>query len=337
MNYIFKITILLFLISLGSCIEPLNIDFRGDSFARIVIIGEMEIGDSESRIIVKLDNLDGFSSSLQRLSGAVVTVFDSSNNSFEMTRTDLALYDNTISNTQPNGFNLAVGEIYTLEVRLADGVTYRSTPEPALDVADVERIEYSIRNGIIDYRVVANTEVNGVKNRLKWDLERTFKFTDCAGVSCYFSNGQGVNNALITDPAEINQDQVSFEVNGVPLGGIALEGHYLTVRQKALSSGAAEYWTQVNLSINRDGDMFEPVAGKTVTNLFNANDENELVDGYFHASKVNQLRVFVSAEEQGFTAPFCPRFDQIGRKIAQCFDCTTTNGASLDRPVWYID
>jgi len=328
-------------VTIGACIEPLNIDFRGESFQRLVINGEIEIGDSETRLIVKLTNLDGFSSSLQALSGAVVTVYDSNNNEYELARTDNATYDNTVPTSQPGGINFAVGETYVLEVKLIDGTVYRSTPEKALDVSDVERIDFSINNNTavrsIDYSVVANTDVNGVKNRMKWDIERTFKFTDCDSIVCYLTNPQGIRNALITPPEEINQDQVRFVVEGVPLGGLAREGHYLAVRQKALSPGAADYWTQVNLSINRDGDMFEPVAGKTVSNLSNINDENELVDGYFHVSKVQIERVFVSAEEQGFTTPYCPQFNQIGRKVDICNDCTQISGAKLLKPVWYID
>lgn len=341
MKNIILLTGLFLLIFTPACVEPLNIDFRGERFQRVVINGEMEIGDDETRLIVKLTNLDGFTTSLQLLEGATVRVIDSSNNAFELERTFQATYDNTVPTLQPGGINFAVGETYVLEVELRDGTVYRSTPERALDVSNVESITYRINNNAgsqsIDYFVTANTSVNGEKNRLKWDVERTFKLTDCEDNVCFFNDQQGVRNALITAPAEINQEQVRFSIEDVPIGGIALEGHYLSVRQKSLSPGAAEYWNQVNLSINRDGDMFEPVAGKTITNLFNVNDTQELVDGYFHVSKVSIERVFVSAEDQGFSVKYCPRFNQIGRKLEECLDCSLINGAETVRPVWYIE
>jgi hypothetical protein len=70
----------------------------------------------------------------------------------------------------------------------------------------------------------------------------------------------------------------------------------LLVKQYAISQAAYEFWKMHDDLSENAGTLFDPIPSQVTGNIYNLNDPEEPVMGYFEASGVSTRRVFVSDE-----------------------------------------
>jgi len=165
---------------------------------------------------------------------------------------------------------------------------------------------------------------NSGNTKILWELEGTYRVTDspesystraCRPIritnetnnkTCYV-NISPLSNYVSLDGTNINQSSIEdFTVLETGISNLFSEGYYLTVLQQSLTESAFAYWSQVNQVLSRSGDLFEPPAGKIITNFTNINDPNDDVFGYFYATEEKPIRVSVPPRLADNPSSACP-------------------------------
>ena len=107
------------------------------------------------------------------------------------------------------------------------------------------------------------------------------------------------------------------------------------IKQYSMSEQEFEYWNIVNDLINIEGDMFDPPPGKIIGNLYNVNDPDEEVMGYFSVNGVSFKRFFANPPslDQDYIKPRCV----LGQYYItpDCLDCTTIYSSTLIKPDYW--
>ncbi|MDX1478450.1 MAG: DUF4249 family protein, partial [Saprospiraceae bacterium] len=274
----------------------------------------------------------------------------------------LGVYELILPDDAPQ-LEVAFGKQYRLRVVARDGREYLTSFEPLWDVPEPERItmdtvQVDVVNEIGEFDKVDRfrfsistpIRVPGApqKSYLKWDVERTYKITDTPilpttpSKTCYVTE-----NVVGTDLKVLNGNDFSTEaITDFPLSQSAItfvyaEGLYLNVVQQSLSATAYEYWEQITQLVERSGNMFEPPAGKIVTNFTNPGDPEDEVYGFFYATTQDTIRFYVDPEQLGLP-PACP---PAGGLIAEdgscaapiCCNCLSVPRSTTIKPSYWTE
>ncbi|KPK82636.1 MAG: hypothetical protein AMS27_14410 [Bacteroides sp. SM23_62_1] len=160
---------------------------------------------------------------------------------------------------------------------------------------------------------------------------------------------------------------VSNRINRYPLYFVSNQTNRLKIRysllvkQFSLSDEAYQYWDQMRRQHQESGGLYETQPAQIRGNVYNINDPEELVLGFFNVASSLDKRIFVDAQsELGFPPIDCtldtiynmyeipppvyypvymrslnpmggPPYG-VGRGI--CFDCTTEGGSTVKPDFW---
>ena len=87
--------------------------------------------------------------------------------------------------------------------------------------------------------------------------------------------------------------------------------------------------------------MFEPAAGKVITNMRSLNDPQEEVVGFFYATEIDTIRTYVSPEMAGLPDTLCipwpipPEVPVDSPYI--CIDCRIEPRSTFVKPSYWPD
>ncbi len=257
-----------------------------------------------------------------------------------------------------------VGRTYFLEIDLPNGQQYRSQPaaiprkiQGDSAYARVGFIEDLLITGAIDRQAFIEIFVdsppptNGQDYWLKWEVSTLYSFPEldlCDPFSappiCYVPgnndlqavtilNGERFGNARL-EGLKVNQKRLvpsDFEYRG---------RHYFLVNQQSMNKEAFDYWDKINRIANQTGSIFDAPPAGIQGNLYNVNNEEEMVLGYFELVNTDSLRAFVTAGQLStdyvFPVRVCPgAFFTTRRMDRACCDCLRIENASLVRPEWF--
>ncbi|MFC2081090.1 DUF4249 domain-containing protein [Bacteroidota bacterium] len=300
---------------------------------------------------------------------------------------------------------LGVNKAYKLFVYTPDGEEYQSEYDPLLPCPPIDSLYYQI-----EWRETENPDVTypgiqfyvDVKGKADdsrnflWKLEETFEYrapyiiqyikTDVEVLGtptpiltinppidilsrCYKTNSIAKIHVASTRQLVIN------EINEYPLNfvgaGPQLKIKYgLVVKQYSLSDDAFLYWEKMNNMMSETGGLYEKQPERSDGNIYNVNDEEERILGFFYASQERE-KLFIT-KNPGFAIQnyYCPidtlpidsvsyysdlpvgtymisvaepneEGEQIGEPYGtsyrRCFDCRE-RGGSLEPPLyWLID
>jgi len=108
------------------------------------------------------------------------------------------------------------------------------------------------------------------------------------------------------------------------------------IRQYSLSSQAYDFWQTAQMQREETGSIFDPVPSNISGNIFNVNDPDELVLGYYSASAVQEMRFDICKEEQlsGFDLDFDIPFLEcrVANPPDFCTDCTLIENSFVEFP-----
>ena len=259
------------------------------------------------------------------------------------------------------------GGTYEVEIVLADGTTYRSRPEtmPTAIGKDSAYYEVAKREKVSDsgvlfedqvLEVYADTQLpeNAPSLYLKWNVETVYSVTTIIynplGTEityCYFynyPNAQGIhlfNSQELPVGSVLKKQFLGFR----EIDYSFLERHYFNVIQTSLTPGAYDYWSQVGELSNRTGSVFDTPPGLVTGNVYNVEDANEPVLGYFEATLVDTTRFFLTRSDIPFnigaTCPCTslflnqPNFPFPIGSLCPCTACDELPGVRLDPPSYF--
>jgi hypothetical protein len=252
------------------------------------------------------------------------------------------------------------GTTYFIEITLSSGKVYRSIPEKLPESAGYDSIYYKIETRDFVDGEGAQTTVRFFnlfsKSRLlpaekplfvKWSVREDYifiptDFPDPFGnipPNCFVSQNADPQRIVLYNGEEATASLLpEFLLASRVLDFTFLGRHYFTTYQSSITSEAYAYWQKVNLVANQVGTIFDTPPAKITGNLYNIDDEDEIIFGYFQSVNQTQSRFFMLPNDLPFAlSPYC-RYDarkQPNEYPTICIDCTKAPNSSYRRPDWF--
>lgn len=257
----------------------------------------------------------------------------------------------TVHQTPPS-FKGEVGNTYTLEIRI-DDKTYQSDPVTMLPTPPIESVEVRLKqlpsldpsvipSGI---EVIANwNDPPEERNYYQWIVNGIYPISTppIVGACCLYDAFDGgesecwiiendiEGNEIAFSDTDVNGQLTSLSVgfiedNGLRFSSVSLPAnkrYYLEVEQYSISEEAFGFFERIKTLSEISGDIFDPVAQSIRGNIYNVENNEEPVVGYFGAFSVQKKGFFV--HDSTFT------FRQPSKEA--CGDCRTRKGAQTEIP-----
>ena len=321
-------------------------------FSGVAGEGEIKIEEADVRIIddlgelVELKRMRG-----QRKTLSVSTIFCSpAGLSFSEFMTDYRT---------PEDFKGNVGRTYTLEVVTTDGQVYRSEPQLMghTPVIDSLHLGFKVLPGLDPIVPGSSVEVfttwtdpEEEENFYFWRINGIYRIftpdTTIPGViCCAYEPRDGlaedcwiVERNLIGNRLVFSDERVNGQTITLPIGQIEDDGlrfantavppskqYHVEVEQYMIPEEAFEFNQRIQTLSEINGEIFDPPPLSIRGNIFNVDDPEELVVGYFGAYQKQTRGIFLDKSLLEFTQRFPD----------PCGDCRLRTGAQLETPEPY--
>ncbi len=352
-----KYLLILFLLSgviFFGCLDEIDFDVPAENLDSLVIQGRLVKGNPHV-ISFDVKRLFDFTGGSSFIRVDYVRVTNDQGQTIDLPNLSLGIYESEVAVNDPD-FSIETGGSFTVEVKTLDGRTYNSTPETLYPVSKIENITPEIIQ--LEVPTTLGTEiVDGIrfrlntpltipgeqdKARINWQLTRTFKITDdpiVFGVdpkTCYVTNSVDIENVRPFDGNTLGVDNLTdHPLYEAPVTFHYQQGLYLNVFQQSLSRGAFEYWDQIGKLLERNGNMFESPVGEIISNFENVDTPNEDIFGYFYATEIDTMHVFVDSTFVNSPGIYCPPPlppAAAGECVAICCDCLDVQNSTLTIP-----
>lgn len=355
----FKKQVLLFLFGLTffSCIDPINLTLEDDGEFLVI---DANYTPNRPTHQVRLYYATSLRTKGQRpVEGAEVVLVENNQirESYEEDRR--GLYElNTI---QIKG---ETGKRYHIEITLPTGQSYQSHPEvlPEVVRGDSVFFEFSFREdldilgGLIQRPFVEAFVATPLPTPssfwLKWNVTNMYSFPEpvCNPLgpppnTCYVTPETFVQEVKLLSGSNLEANYLpKFKIGETQLPNSDFEyrgRYYYLANQLSITEGAYNYWNKVNLVANQTGSIFDAPPAEVRGNLFNVNDPQEIVLGYFEVSNTDSLRGFITEGDlvnfYQFPTNYCIMFnDPFSRNNRECCNCRLIKEElTLDRPSWW--
>jgi hypothetical protein len=289
------------------------------------------------------------------------------------------------------------GDQYMLRVVTSDGNIYQSDYSSLKRPTALDKIYYELKSvptddpgifidGIqfyIDFQIDPDSS-----SFMRWELVETYEFhnPDYEGYiysfdrvfrrlpdslsdrQCWISGH--VNEIYTLDAANMRSKSYTY----MPLHFVTNEtqrlsyGYSLLVRQHAMDAPSFRYWDELKKNSQGQSGLYDRLPSITPSNIYNMDDPDERILGFFGVSGVTEKRLFVKEVEglRKYDVMFClpqsemPRFrflmtadlpvycsrandpltgaTMFGETILECLDCRVRKGSAADPPdYWPIE
>lgn len=341
---------------LTACIERIELDESLAGTRLLVVDGEVTnaAGPYQIKLSYTSPTLEAFRGDV--LSGAEGYIADEEDRRAVLTETnDPGTYE-----TDSAAFRGEIGRTYTLHITTPDGKTYASLPETLLPVSSIDSIYFELASrpevstlGTLSGEwglqfFVETTPHSGRANYYLWWWSETYQFTapltregQIRVPVCY----QSINSTRFINIASTEGLRSNYiaqqPLNFVEMAGQKLQTRYsLLVQQYSLTERAYNFWENVQAQQENVGSVFDPPPSPIAGNVYNVDNEQEVVLGYFQTSAITEQRIFVSRSEVpespgpnpgGFGG--CVASDEAAADY--CFDCTLIPGVTTQPPSFW--
>ena len=248
---------------------------------------------------------------------------------------------------------------YKIAFETFDGRRYESNfemlyPVPIPETISVKTIQTLVRTGDGEYENQKQLEFyistpllsEGQAVRILWELERTFKLTDTPvepGLfpkTCYITERFDQQNISLLDANLLQTSRIDqYTLFSTPIDSKFAEGYILTVFQNAMSPEGFDHWTNVSKLVSRTGNMFESPPGYLMSNVYNVDDPEEDVVGFFYTLSQEVVRLKIDSTITGQLRKECPPpFPPTPGEgaISLCVDCLSAPRSDTIAPsFWY--
>jgi hypothetical protein len=331
-----------------SCIDEISLDIDNDH-RQLVVDGL--ISDSLAVYTIRVNYSAvlgvGTDNVFDPVSGATVEVHDDAGNVLTFPETAQGVYQNTMQGQ--------AGRSYFVRVVLPEGREIRSKPAALPRAPEIDSITAEIRdesylnpagNVIVENRLLLNmhTRFDNFDDKpfLRWRVEGEYEFKENYPMAintriCYVKNNVDLNNLKLFDVGALGGDNITDE----PILNTLLDYRFayqycFHVTQYAITQEEYTYWAAVNDIINIDGSLFDPPPGTVRGNLYDTQDPDAVISGYFSVNGSHRVRYFANPQSlnQIYIEPRC-RASRFGPQYSECANCTMIHGSSLERPEYW--
>ena len=281
----------------------------------------------------------------EEVGGAIVIISDDMGNSEILNESYLP----GVYKTDPDGIRGIPGRYYKLEIKTPDGKQYESKPELLHAVSEIDSVYYERQqqqeldeNNIVQtYKglqiFLDTSDPEDDKNYYMWTWVGTHevhtqpweKPKDCCA-TCWITERSGQLDILddtYLGGNKIYKRSVTFVRILNNNGSRHYRGRYhVEVKQLSLTREAYHYWSSIKEQINSSGSIFEPPPTAIIGNIYNPNNPEDPVFGYFGASDISSRGIFIPAYE----APYSP-----GDTLYWPDDCRVLSNSTAFKPSFW--
>jgi len=234
----------------------------------------------------------------------------------------------------PRDFVVSPGSTWQLNVLLSNGNRYRSLPEkvlasvPISDISATYEKELFFREGLGKFIAGHSLSINledavNEKNYYFWRFRSFEKLILCRictgtilrngncipdsrtlGVADYFTYPCDASCWTIryNESIEILDDEFinGNTVNTLPIANIPLyttEDILVSLEQVSLSFDAYQYYKRLKDIVDNNGNFDAPPPAAVIGNLFNPNDDDEIILGRFTATSSSTVSIFIDRSD----------------------------------------
>lgn len=223
--------------------------------------------------------------------------------------------------TSPDGIQGVVGRSYRIELTSPEGINYRSEFEELKTPVPVDslyaEIEYQPSQGypfgLPGYRFYVDASGSHTDTiRLLWRLTETYKYK--SDFKIYFTYDGVLHTVLDPDTLRTcfkteridefflfnSEKHIEPNVDRLKLHFVSTDTRRLSYRysllaeQYRISKPAYEYWAGIKELQSETGDLYSKLPYQVRGNIYNENNAESPVFGYFMVAGVNTRRIFVN-------------------------------------------
>lgn len=298
-----------------SCIDEYWPDI-GSKYTELLVVDGV-LTDSPGPYIIKLSLSTNFDfPEYNPVPNAEVCIVDNLGNKEELIEADPGTYV-----THSEEFNGIVGRKYKLEIQTSTGEYYESGFEELLASVEINsiyaEIEYQqVDNSIHDYvgyQFYLDTKLaEQDTNYYFWRLTSTYKYNSDYYTRYYYDQGlhpfpdtDSIYTCWLTSKVEqlytYKTENLSQPIlERIPLNYVNTEARTLSIRysllvdQFVLDKDAYTFWDDIREQSSHQDNIYVTQPFQIRGNMFNPNDPDEPVLGYFMVAGHSQKRVFVN-------------------------------------------
>lgn len=300
------------------CIEPFDPP-RGD-FEDLLVIEGLITDEVDPQIIRISRSFPIDTVQFLPENGAEVMVMDDLGNEHQLQSVGSGEYQT------PSGFQGVKDRTYQLFVTTSKGEIIQSDPVTLKSTPKIDSISWEINSRLNDegilidgVQIYINThDPNNDTWNYRWQWEETWEFNARYHSSFQWAPNGDVEvrteniytcwstvksqNIFVGSSGKLTTDVISAHpIHYVSASGSnrLIKKYSILVKQYALSEAAWFFWQQME-KMNQDlGSLFAPQPTAVKGNLINISEPEKPVIGYFDASTVDEMRLFISKEELG--------------------------------------
>ncbi len=248
------------------------------------------------------------------------------------------------------------GNSYKLTFQLPNGKSYHSTFEklPAGELGldspywamETERVVSSegvpIDNHLCNLYMNSKLAKSVEPNYYRWAVDEVYSIIPycppgaiaCPHI-CYVFQPLSVYNILLLELDQYSTDHLDhYKIYSRGVDNTFNSQHYFNVTQYNINKGSYEYWAKIQDLVMKRGTLFDTPPAKIKGNVVNDSDPNEIVFGYFEASRKTISRTNVKRGENSIYVVNC--YDYPERLYWPfCTDCMYLPGATDQMPSWW--
>ncbi len=340
---------------LTGCIEPIEFDIDREG-RQLVVYGHID--DGGGAMFVQLSRTTAVPNRFQAETGARITLHDDLGNEgrFYSANDEGIYYYNNFS------MQIVPGRSYFLRIRSASGAFYESVPERIpLHQAQSEiyvtfdRIELNTGtfNAVITKNVMqvsAETFLEDPSKQyyIRYTPIQTFRFDPTNFPDPFNSIPPGCYvNRRIEPERLVLFNSNGFQGNSVPRQLIGqneidyafITKNVITLETHSLTPQAYDYWRKIRILLNNTGSIFDTPPAAVKGNIFNVDDPDEQVLGYFEATNKSISRATAWRGDFPYPVPDDPCIYIPGQErekyLPECLNCRILEGSSFNQPVFY--
>jgi len=302
------------LLIIASCIDPYHP--RLTETQDLLVVNGM-ITDKPGEHIVEISRSAPFDDPVFiPVEDCVVQVADDKGTTVAYTENSPGVYTAYLDNDF-----LGTNKAFKLYVFTPDGREYQSEYDSLLACPPIDNLYYEVESRETEdpdyshYGLQFYVDVKSSGNQsgnFLWKLEETFEYHSSYIIQYYwdgidlveFLPKDSLYTCYKTQPIhELHTASTRYlvknELHKYPLTYVSnqstrlLVKYSLLARQYSLSNNAFNYWDKLNNQLTGQGGFYEKQPFTSDGNIFNVNDPDEMVLGFFYASQVKKKRIMV--------------------------------------------
>jgi hypothetical protein len=234
------------------------------------------------------------------------------------------------------------GKRYAIEVRIDEEV-FRSewSQMPLRSAVDALEFEFnleSFRNQVLDPVFTVSSNVTLPSDRepiyLRWQAEETYIWLrttfPCTGLCpyppdpCYINDNFDPNRITLFSNQNASGQRFSQVMGKRFVDNSFLTALFVNVTQLSITPEAFEYWQRIQAVVSNQGGLFDAPPSRVVGNVYNVENPEERVLGYFEVAKARVTRIYTTGQNVPiFLSSPCQFFSNrsISEYPAECRDC----------------